>query len=216
MDGWNGTGEDLPASNGQAQMLDIMEKEVELAIKNLKRRKAPEEDNITAEMIKAGEDCSVEMLHRLCNQIYYTKECPKEWDKAIVVPLHKKGYRTVCSNYRATSLVSVPGKVCTRVLQRRLRRWVEEAMSEKQARFRKGTRGATRNLSWGATFLEQKGLPLFFPCPALHSPPSPALDVLHPTTLDLVSPCTHLKAGGPGPSRGIFLISTLLYVSFCA
>src|SRR6218665_1314285 len=31
--------EELPASNGHEQMLDIMEKEVEVAIKNLKRRK---------------------------------------------------------------------------------------------------------------------------------------------------------------------------------
>ena len=88
--------DELPAFNGHEQMLDIMGKEVEVAIKNLKRRKAPGEDNITAEMIQApeednitaetiqapgednitakmiqaGENCSVEMLHRLCNQIY--------------------------------------------------------------------------------------------------------------------------------------------------
>src|SRR6218665_2994317 len=46
-------------------------------------------------MIQAGENCSVEMLHTLCNQIYYSKDCPKDWGKAIIVPLHKKGDRAV-------------------------------------------------------------------------------------------------------------------------
>src|SRR6218665_3332833 len=86
--------------------------------------------------------CSVEMLHTLCNQIYYSKDCPKDWGKAIIVPLHKKGDRAVCSNYRAISLLSVPGKVYTKVLQQRWKRDVEESMSEEQAGFRKG-RGTT-------------------------------------------------------------------------
>src|SRR6218665_434550 len=114
--------EELPASNGHEQMLDIMEKEVEVAIQNLKRRKAPGEDNITAAMIQAEENCSVEMLHTLCNQIYYSKDCPRDWGKAIIVPLHTKGDRAVCSNYRAISLLSVPGEVYTKVLQQRLKR----------------------------------------------------------------------------------------------
>src|SRR6218665_2180707 len=82
------------------------------------------------------------MLHTLCNQIYYSKDCPKDWGKAIIVPLHKKGDRTVCSNYRAIRLLSVPGKVYTKVLQQRLKRYVEESMSKEQAGFRKG-RGTT-------------------------------------------------------------------------
>lgn len=79
----------------------------------------------------------MEMLHKLCNKIYYDKECPKDWCKAIIVPIHKKGDKTECSNYRAISLLSIPGKVYTGVLQRRLKKYAEEAMSEEQAGFRK-------------------------------------------------------------------------------
>ena len=78
------------------------------------------------------------MLHMLCNQIYYEKECPEDWGKAIIVPLHKKGDRTECSNYRAISLLSVPGKVYTKILQQRLKRYVEEVVGEEQAGFRRG------------------------------------------------------------------------------
>jgi len=83
--------EELPVNNKQERMLNIMEGEIEAAIKNLKRKKAPGEDNITAEMIQAGGSCSVEMLHRLCNKFYNDKECPSDWSKAVIVPIHKKG-----------------------------------------------------------------------------------------------------------------------------
>ena len=74
------------------------------------------------------------MPHKICD----SKECPKDWGKAVIVPLHKKGDRKECSNYRAISLTSIAGKVYTKILQRRLKRYVEEAMSEEQAGFRKG------------------------------------------------------------------------------
>src|SRR3984885_7608136 len=130
--------DEIPSSNSHEHMEDILEEEVEAAIRNLKKRKAPGEDNITAEMIQAGERCSVEMLHTLCNKIYYEKKCPTDWGKAIIVPIHKKKDRRECSNYRGISLLSIPGKVYTRVLQQRMRRYIEEVIAEEQAGFRTG------------------------------------------------------------------------------
>ena len=46
--------EELPACNEHEKMLDIMENEVEAAIRSLEKGKAPGEDNIAAEMIQAG------------------------------------------------------------------------------------------------------------------------------------------------------------------
>src|ERR1700733_4837505 len=89
-------------------------------------------------MIKAGGQSSIQMMHKLCNKIYETKECPKDWGKATIVPIHKKGDKKECSNYRAISLLSIAGKVYTKILQMRLKRYVEEEMSEEQAGFRKG------------------------------------------------------------------------------
>ena len=89
-------------------------------------------------MIREGEECSVDMMHTLCNKIYKEKTCPSDWGKAIIVPIHKKKDKTICNNYRGISLLSVPGKVYTRVLQQRIRRYVEEIVGEEQAGFRKG------------------------------------------------------------------------------
>src|SRR6218665_3716713 len=44
--------EELPACNEHEKMLDIMESEVEAAIRSLKKGKAPGEDNIAAEVIQ--------------------------------------------------------------------------------------------------------------------------------------------------------------------
>jgi hypothetical protein len=78
------------------------------------------------------------MLHSICSKIYTDKECPSDWNRAVIVPIHKKGDRMECSNYRAISLLSVPEKVYTKVLQQRLKRCVETAMDEEQAGLRQG------------------------------------------------------------------------------
>src|SRR3984885_1473970 len=78
------------------------------------------------------------MLHTLCDKVYQEKKCPADWRKAIIVPIHKKKDKTDCKNYRGISLLSTPGKVYTRILQQRLRRYIEEIVSEEQAEFRRG------------------------------------------------------------------------------
>ena len=59
----------MPPSNEQVHMESILREEVESAMRSQKKRKAPGVDNIIAEMIQAGEECSVDMLHTLCNII---------------------------------------------------------------------------------------------------------------------------------------------------
>ena len=39
----------------------------------------------------------------------------------MVVPLFKKGDQRVCANYRGITLLSLPGKVYSKVLERRVR-----------------------------------------------------------------------------------------------
>ena len=47
---------------------------------------------------------------------------PSDWRRGLVVPLWKgKGDRTDCNNYRAVTLLSVPGKVFAKILLSRIR-----------------------------------------------------------------------------------------------
>jgi hypothetical protein len=45
-------------------------------------------------------------IHKLTNSIWNKEELPEQWKESIIVPIHKKGDKTDCSNYRGISLLS--------------------------------------------------------------------------------------------------------------
>ena len=78
--------------------------EVELAIEKLKSHKSPGINQIPAELIKAGGSIIRCAIHKLIIAIWNNKELPGEWKESIIVPIHKKGDKTDCNNYRGISL----------------------------------------------------------------------------------------------------------------
>ncbi|KAI3357062.1 hypothetical protein L3Q82_015445 [Scortum barcoo] len=83
--------------------------------------KAPGVDEIRPEYLKSLDVVGLSWLTRLCNIAWRLGTVPLEWQTGVVVPLFKKGDRRVCSNYRGITLLSLPGKVYARVLERRIR-----------------------------------------------------------------------------------------------
>ncbi|TWW71154.1 hypothetical protein D4764_17G0006370 [Takifugu flavidus] len=71
----------------------------------------------------------------------------------VVVPIFKSGDQRVCSNYRGITLLSLPGKVYARVLEKRIRLIAEPLIEEEQCGFRPG-RGTTDQLFTLAGMLE--------------------------------------------------------------
>ena len=63
---------------------------------------------------------------------------PMDWQRAIIVPVHKKNSRRKCGNYRGISLLSIPGKVLAKVLNDRVRCLTEDLLLEEQAGCRSG------------------------------------------------------------------------------
>ena len=57
---------------------------------------------------------------------------PRDWQKALIVPIRKKGSRTKCENYCGISLLSIPGKVYTSILETRMRTITEGKVLEEQ------------------------------------------------------------------------------------
>jgi hypothetical protein len=80
--------------------------EVQIAIANLKSYKSPGTDEITAELIQTGGEVLRSKIRKLINSIWNKEELPEKWKESITVPVHKKGDKTECSNYRGTSLLS--------------------------------------------------------------------------------------------------------------
>ena len=115
---------------------EIIEEEIRRAIGRLKRGKAIGVCGIQGEVLKALGETIVQWLYVIFNMVWETGKAPVDWQKAVLVAVHKKGSRKLCKNYRGISLLSVPGKVFARILDTRLRQVTESQVMEEQAGFR--------------------------------------------------------------------------------
>jgi hypothetical protein len=84
---------------------DPSSSEVVVAIGKLKRYKSPGVDEISAELIKVEGEILRSEIHNLIKLIWNKEELPHQWKESIRVPIHKKGDRTDCSNYRILSTI---------------------------------------------------------------------------------------------------------------
>jgi hypothetical protein len=73
--------------------------EVEITIGKLKSYKSSGTDQIPAKLIKAGGETLFSETHKLICCIWNKEELPQQWKESIIVPIHKKGDKTDCSNY---------------------------------------------------------------------------------------------------------------------
>ncbi|CAM4608815.1 unnamed protein product [Leuciscus chuanchicus] len=99
----------------------IIQAEVTEVVKKLLGGKAPGVDEIHPEYLKSLDVVGLSWLTPLCSIAWQSGTVPLGWQTGVVVPLFKKGDRRVCSNYRGITLLSLPGKVYARVLERRIR-----------------------------------------------------------------------------------------------
>ncbi len=116
----------------------ITRAEVTEVVKKLLGGKAPGVDEIRPEYLRSLDVVGLSWLTRLCNIAGWSGTVPLGWQIGVVVPLFKKGDRRVCSNYRGITLLSLPGKVHARVLERSIRLIVEPRIQEEQCGFRPG------------------------------------------------------------------------------
>ncbi|XP_048001394.1 uncharacterized protein LOC125238167 [Leguminivora glycinivorella] len=113
--------------NGNLSMDEISMDEIVKALKGMKSGKAAGYDKVSAEMLKAGQGIVASQLYRLFNLCFSTGRVPKDWCKAVIVPLYKgKGSRLDCKNYRGISLLSIVGKLYAKVLIERVVRVTDE------------------------------------------------------------------------------------------
>ncbi|KAK3566156.1 hypothetical protein QTP86_028452, partial [Hemibagrus guttatus] len=113
----------------------ITQAEVTEVVQQLLGGKAPGVDEIRPEYLKSLDVVGLSWLTRLCNIEWRSGTVPLDWTTRVVIPLFKKGDQRVCSNYRGITLLSLPGKVYSRVLERRVRPLVEPRIQEEQCGF---------------------------------------------------------------------------------
>jgi len=108
-----------------------------VAVKQLKNGKAAGVDNTQPELLKFA-DSVIPHMTRVCNMVWQHEATPVDWKKGIIIPLPKKGDLTDCNNWRGIALLSVPGKVFSRVLLNRMKSAVDQLLRQEQAGFRPG------------------------------------------------------------------------------
>ena len=81
-------------------------------------------DGITAEIFQILKDDAVKVLYSICQQIWKTQQWPQDWKRSVFIPIPKKENAKECSNYYTIALISHANKVMLKILQDRLRQYV--------------------------------------------------------------------------------------------
>lgn len=91
--------------------VDITYDEVAKAVRGRANGSAPGPDGFTYELFKEGGSAIIFMLTRFFRLLLSKGTLPTEWKLAHVVPIHKKGSKSKCENYRPVSLTCVACKI---------------------------------------------------------------------------------------------------------
>jgi hypothetical protein len=129
--------------------------EVEIAIAKMKMYKSPGNDQIPAELIQAGGEILLSAIHKLIKSVWNKEELPDQWKESIIVPIHKKGAKTDCNNYRGISLLSTSYKILANILLSRLGPYIDEIIGDHQCGFRRN-RSTTDQIFCIRQILEKK------------------------------------------------------------
>ena len=129
---------------------DIMECEGKWALGGITMNKPSIGDGIPVELFQILKDDAVKVLHSVCQQIWNTRQWPQDWKSSVFIPIQKKGKAKECSNYHTIALISHTSKVMLKILQARFQQYMNHALPDAQAGFRKGrrTRDQIANICW--------------------------------------------------------------------
>ena len=73
---------------------------------------------------KSYKNDAVKVLHSICQQIWKTQQRPQDQKRSVFIPIPKKGNAKECSNYCTIALISHSSKVMLKILQARLKQYM--------------------------------------------------------------------------------------------
>ena len=94
-------------------------------------------------------------IHKLITFIWKKEKLPEELKESIIIPIHKKGDKTDCSNYRGISLLPTTYKILSNILLSRLIPYAQEIIGDDQCGFRRN-RSAIDHIFCIRQILEKK------------------------------------------------------------
>ncbi|CAF2588534.1 unnamed protein product [Rotaria sp. Silwood2] len=98
--------------------------------------KAPGNDEVTADLLKAGGKPVIRWLYEIFVDIWKSELMMQDWSLAILISLYKKGEKQMCDNYRGISLLNVTSKIFSRIILNRIQNMIDYQLLEAQSGFR--------------------------------------------------------------------------------
>ena len=113
--------------------------DVQDALSKAKLNKSPGIDSITNELLKNGGDSLTTSIYNLFQRLVQLENIPHEWNKGIIIPIHKKGSKNDLNNYRGITLTSCVSKVFNSIIANSISEFIEDhnLLTEIQGGFRK-------------------------------------------------------------------------------
>ena len=120
---------------------EVSNNEVIDALHDCKQTGAGGLDGLKFEDIARNIEVMAPVISRIYTEILEGKPYPDEWKTSLLIPVHKKGDPAIVENFRPISLQPVLAKLFSKILDRRLRMWLEKfaPLKEWQFGFKKGT-----------------------------------------------------------------------------
>ena len=98
-------------------------------VKELKNNKSSGLDYLLNEMLKCTIDITKDTITSVFNEIIKSGKYPECWQNSILVPIHKKGSKSIPENYRGLSITSCLSKLLNKILCKK----IDLLMKEKQS-----------------------------------------------------------------------------------
>jgi hypothetical protein len=127
----------LSSTEERRQNAQISIEEVRKALNQMKSRKAPGSDEITADILKAGGEPVIQWLLSFFTDVWENEQMVKEWNMTTLIKLYKnKGDRKICDNYRGIALLNITSKIFSRIILNRIQDLIDCQLLEIQSGFR--------------------------------------------------------------------------------
>ena len=96
--------------------IPISFEEIKKGVSQLRNGSSAGPDLFLNEFFKNGTNGLISYIHSLFNKMYHLGYFPEQWAEGHIIPIFKKGDRNEASNYRGITLLSIIGKLFTRIL----------------------------------------------------------------------------------------------------
>lgn len=116
--------------------VQIETSDINIALRKMKNRKSPGQDDIPNELLKYGGPCLIQQLTSLIQKIIYQHRIPDEWRTSTTILMFKRGDKKLPSNYRGINLLSTTLKLTTKVITNKINDLT--SLADEQQGFRSG------------------------------------------------------------------------------